>query len=53
MEEFKKKPDYSDQEEINKAIGHILWGDKNKSFSMRRLIMGFMKKKLGEMINGK
>ncbi len=47
MEEFLKKPDYSTKEEINKAIGHILWGKKNKSFSMRRLIMGFMKKKLG------
>ena len=47
MEEFKKKPDYSDQEDINEAIGHILWGDKAKSYSMRRLIFGFMKKKLG------
>ncbi len=46
MEEFMKKPDYSSQEEINKAIGHILWGEKNKPFSMRRLIFGFMKKKL-------
>jgi len=47
MEEFKKKPDYSPQEVINKAIGHILWGNKKKIFSMRRLIIGFMKKKLG------
>ncbi|MFW9902127.1 MAG: hypothetical protein ACFFDY_12755 [Candidatus Thorarchaeota archaeon] len=47
MEEFMKKPDYSKEEEINKAIGHILWGDKSKPFSMRRLIFGFMKKKLG------
>lgn len=47
MEEFSKKPDYSTQEEINKAIGRILWGNKNKIFSMRRLITGFMKKKLG------
>ena len=47
MEEFSKKPEYSPSEAINKAIGHILWGDKKKNFSMRRLIMGFMKKKLG------
>ena len=47
MEEFSKKPKYSTQEDINKAIGHILWGKKNKVFSMRRLIMGFIKKKLG------
>ncbi len=46
MEEFNKKPDYSSPDEINKAIGHILWGDKNKDFSMRRLIFGFIKKKL-------
>ena len=47
LEEFMKKPDYSKEEEINKAIGHILWGDKAKPFSMRRLIFGFMEKKLG------
>jgi len=47
MEEFKKKPNYSKSEEINKAIGKILWGDRNKVFTMRRLILGFMKKKLG------
>jgi hypothetical protein len=46
MEEFQKKPNYSSPEEINKAIGHILWGDKEKVFSMRRLIMGFIKKKV-------
>jgi hypothetical protein len=47
MEEFMKKPQYSTREVINKAIGHILWGDKEKSFTMRRLIFGFIKKKLG------
>ena len=47
MEEFMKKPDYSKPEDINKAIGKILWGDKGKVFSMRRLILGFTKKKLG------
>jgi hypothetical protein len=46
MEEFNKKPDYSSPDEINKALGHILWGDKNKVFSMRRLIFGFIKKKI-------
>ncbi|MFW9895606.1 MAG: hypothetical protein ACFFD7_07370 [Candidatus Thorarchaeota archaeon] len=47
MEEFQKKPSYSAQDEINKAIGHILWGNKDKPFSMRRIITGFIKKKLG------
>ncbi|MFX0020640.1 MAG: hypothetical protein ACFFAK_15865 [Promethearchaeota archaeon] len=47
MEEFLKKPDYSSQEEIHKAIGRILWGKKGKPFTMRRLIFGFIKKKLG------
>lgn len=46
MEEFNKKPDYSSPDDINKAIGHILWGDKKKVFSMRRLIFGFIKKKI-------
>lgn len=46
MEKFQKKPRYSFQDEINKVIGHILWGNKDKSFSMRRLITGFMKKLL-------
>lgn len=46
MEEFRKKPDYSNEEEINKAIGHILWGDNARPYSMRRLIFGFIKKKL-------
>jgi hypothetical protein len=47
LEEFMKKPDYSKPEEINKSIGKILWGEKGKDFNMRRLIFGFMKKKLG------
>jgi hypothetical protein len=46
MEEFMKKPNYSKEEDIKKSIGHILWGDNAKPFSMRRLIFGFMKKKL-------
>ncbi|MFW9949447.1 MAG: hypothetical protein ACFFKA_04915 [Candidatus Thorarchaeota archaeon] len=46
MEEFKKKPEYSSREEIDKAIGHILWGDKGKAFNMGRLIFGFIKKRI-------
>jgi len=30
MEEFSKKPKYSTQEDIDKAIGHILWGNKKR-----------------------
>lgn len=47
MEEFLEKPKYANKEDIDKAIGHILWGNKGKPFSMRRLIMGFTKKRLG------
>ncbi|MHA1337810.1 MAG: hypothetical protein ACTSPW_19055 [Promethearchaeota archaeon] len=46
METFEDKPKYSSKEEINRAIGHILWGNKGKPFSMRRLIFGLIKKKL-------
>ena len=46
MEEFVKKPKYADQEEIYDAIGKVLWGKDGKKFSMRRLIFGFMKKKI-------
>jgi hypothetical protein len=43
-EEWMKKPKYVSKEEQNIAIGHVLWGDKNKKFSMLKLIFGFMKK---------
>lgn len=46
MEEFLKKPNYTDNEDINKAIGKILWGKNGKPFSMRRLIFAFIKKKI-------
>ncbi len=46
MEEFSKKPNYIDKDEINMAIGHILWGKNGPKFSMPRLILAFMKKKL-------
>ncbi|MFX1575131.1 MAG: hypothetical protein ACFFB0_20530 [Promethearchaeota archaeon] len=45
MEEFEKKPKYAPQEEIYKAIGKVLWGKDGKVFSMRRLILAYMKKK--------
>ena len=47
MEEFKRKPDYADKDEMYEAIGKVLWGKNGKKFSMRRLIFAFMKKKLG------
>lgn len=47
MEEFLKKPNYADKEDINKAIGKILWGKNGKTFSMRRLIFAFIKKSFG------
>lgn len=46
MEEFSKKPEYANQDEIAKAIGKILWGKNGKKFTMRRLIFGFIKKKI-------
>ena len=47
MEEFSKKPNYTDEDEMYKAIGKVLWGKNGKKFSMRRLIFAFMKKKMG------
>jgi len=47
MEEFSKKPNYATQEEINEAIGKVLWGKGGKPFSMKRLIFAFLKKKKG------
>ncbi len=47
MEEFSKKPKYVDEDEMNEAIGRVLWGKNGKKFSMRRLIFAFMKKKIG------
>ncbi len=47
MEEFSKKPNYVDEDEMNEAIGHVLWGKNGKKFSMRRLIFAYMKKKVG------
>ena len=47
MEEFLKKPNYANEEDINRAIGKILWGKNGKPFSMRRLIFAFIKKSFG------
>ena len=38
------KPKYSSKDEIAVSVGRVLWGDKNKKFSMLKLIFGFMKK---------
>jgi hypothetical protein len=46
VEEFSKKPKYVDEKEMNLAIGRVLWGKNGKEFSMRRLIMAFMKKRI-------
>jgi len=47
LEEFSKKPNYVDDDEMNEAIGRVLWGKNGKKFSMRRLIFAYMKKKVG------
>jgi hypothetical protein len=47
MEEFSKKPNYADEDEMYEAIGKVLWGKNGKKFSMKRLIFAFMKKKMG------
>jgi hypothetical protein len=47
MEEFSKKPNYASKEEINEAIGKILWGKDGKPFTMKRVIFAFLKKKRG------
>lgn len=39
-----KKPKYSSKNEINASIGRILWGNKNRKFSMLKLIFGFIRK---------
>jgi len=41
-----EKPKELDQEEISKALGKLLWGEKGGKFSMRRLILNLMKKRL-------
>lgn len=47
MEEFSKKPNYADKDEVYEAIGKVLWGKNGKKFSMKRLIFAYMKKKKG------
>jgi hypothetical protein len=44
MEEWMKKPKYSSKKEIAVSIGRVLWGNKNKKFSMPKLIFGFIRK---------
>ncbi len=46
MEEFSKKPKYIDEDEMNEAIGRMIWGKNGKKYSLRRLIFAFMKKRL-------
>ncbi|MHA1111910.1 MAG: hypothetical protein ACTSRE_12455 [Promethearchaeota archaeon] len=44
MEEWMKKPKYSSKDEIAVSVGRVLWGNKNRKFSMLKLIFGFIKK---------
>jgi hypothetical protein len=46
LNEFYKKPNYVNEDEMNKAIGRVLWGKNGKEFSMRRLIFTFIKKRI-------
>lgn len=41
-----EKPKELDQEEISNALGKLLWGENGGKFSMRRLILNLMKKRL-------
>ena len=41
-----EKPKEIDQEEISNALGKLLWGVNGGKFSMRRLILNLMKKRL-------
>lgn len=42
-----EKPKELDQEEVSNALGKLLWGENGGKFSMRRLILNLMKKRLG------
>ncbi|MBA7485183.1 hypothetical protein ES708_02427 [subsurface metagenome] len=42
-----EKPKKIDEEEISSALGKLLWGEEGGKFSMRRLILNLMKKRLG------
>jgi hypothetical protein len=41
-----EKPKEIDKEEISTALGKLLWGENGGKFSMRRLILNLMKKRL-------
>ena len=41
-----EKPKELDKEEISNALGKLLWGENGGKFSMRRLILNLMKKRL-------
>ena len=45
MEKFTVEPKYRKKEEINKAIGKVLWGKNGKEYSLIRLMVALLKKK--------
>lgn len=45
MEKLTVNPEYGKKDEINKAIGKILWGKNGKKYSLFRLMIALLKKK--------
>lgn len=41
-----EKPKKMDEEKVNADLGRLFWGENGGVFSMRRLIFGFIKKRL-------
>ncbi len=48
MEMDDVKPIYGNKDDINEAIGKILWGKNGKKYSLIRLFLALQKKKRGE-----
>ncbi|MFX0049062.1 MAG: hypothetical protein ACFE8G_12970 [Candidatus Hermodarchaeota archaeon] len=47
MVKYEVKPNYANENEINKAIGKILWGKEGKKYSLMRLFLALIKKRKG------
>ncbi|KKK45154.1 hypothetical protein LCGC14_0796490 [marine sediment metagenome] len=41
-----EKPDKMDEEKVNADLGRLFWGKNGGKFSLRRLKLGFIKKRL-------
>ena len=41
-----EKPDKMDEEKVYADLGRLFWGKDGEKFSLRRLKLGFIKKKL-------